>query len=78
MPETADLICEGSCNPGIKDLDRAVRTYRVGEIRSSTGYFGPMDDRVLLGALRTLKHTAHERVSPEGWQCVVCRQVRKF
>lgn len=57
------LICEGVCNPTIRDYDELVRRWRnTQEQFKPARRFDPPADMA-----RDLKHTTHIAVGPEMW-----------
>lgn len=76
------LVCEGGCNPDLREYDRVCR-------RVSQEGMGPMLIQVVAELVRTLRHTPHipdgERLvfsSTVGWCrnyfCAVCGHKRIY
>lgn len=65
------MVCEGACNPTVRELDELVRTERR---RMREG--PPVFSESLLARLRTLRHTPHAPVG-ERWQCERCSTSRR-
>jgi hypothetical protein len=76
------LICEGSCNPLIDQIDNAVRVLRKGYRQADGSSFfpvrGPLPDGRVLAQVKALKHTPHTRVSPGTCACDVCKTERRY
>ena len=76
--DTRILVCEGPCNPNIKEYDEQVVEYGGG--RSARD--------LIIEWSRGLKHTQHVRISGDHWQigqgwsryykCEICGTVREF
>jgi hypothetical protein len=89
--ETRLLVCEGKCNPDLKDYDMASsRTARAcaEDLEDGPKYQPTTSDaRFFGGWARKLKHTTHTCISSinyhnNGWkrkyQCNVCGRSRWF
>lgn len=68
------LICEGPCNPGLRQLDIDIARLRHGDPR---GNVIPFDDYRLLTRLRAMRHTPHRHVAGLIWTCEVCNAERR-
>lgn len=69
------LICEGTCNPDLARVDRAVSV-----ARASSPYDGaPIGDERLYVQQRALRYTAHDATEREFVRvCTVCGTRRRF
>lgn len=66
---TFPLVCEGACNPDIRNLDRRVRVMFVERGALTEG---------VLAEQRALAYTPHVRLSDRRYLCALCRTVRAY
>ena len=75
---TYSLICEGRCNPQIKQLDAAI----VVEERRSRGAdrdgHVPLSAPPLIRRLRSLQYTSHVMVHEYEAECTICGTHRQY
>lgn len=73
------LVCEGSCNPQLPDLDREVAEIRREESRRRMAERGVVPLYGTIAArLRQLVHTWHTPQPFGAWTCSVCGRERIF
>jgi hypothetical protein len=73
MAETKQLVCEGACNPTIKQVDTAMR--EEARRNQSQPPFGEQ----LWPLQRDLKYTTHASTSREHfYRCLTCGNERRF
>lgn len=66
-PRPCLLVCEGRCNPDIRQVDRIVaREY---------AQYGRLSDRSR-ALLRRLRHTPHDPIEGGRFICLHCRRIR--
>lgn len=85
MHEDAILVCEGKCNPDIKDYDATVG--RIMQAWEGKTPFRSEERLTIYEWGRKLVHTAHIAVSnvrwagrgwTRTWKCAECGQNREF
>ena len=65
------LICEGQCNPGIRELD--------AEVSQAIDYEGrPLSNASIIARQRALKYTEHEEIGFNTAMCGICVAGRKY
>ena len=80
MTDTRQLICEGACNPQLRQLDEqritATKAWSPERHQMPSMPYGWID------AMRTLVHTPHHREAPgfmgNIWTCTKCGQTRRW
>ncbi|MBM4224991.1 MAG: hypothetical protein FJ167_09415 [Gammaproteobacteria bacterium] len=80
MSETRHLVCEGTCNPGLAQLDeqrrQACRSWSPERSQMPSMHPDWLD------AMRQLVHTVHCREAPgfmsNIWTCAVCGATRRW
>lgn len=79
MPEAEvkRLICEGDCNPDIRDIDAQVAHQRRREKGLSFSRMFPINGEVA-HRIRNLTYTPHERRGPSTYVCTRCGSTRQF
>jgi hypothetical protein len=75
--DTAQLICEGACNPMITRTDKDIKGLLHTTLDNEGGVIAPLDDRDLVRRLRLLVHTPHEGRG-SWWRCTVCARARRW
>ena len=68
------LMCEGSCNPGIKEHDKAVQDWNA-KLDSGRGF--PLPPEIIRWT-QAATYTGHTSVYPNAAKCVVCGTVRRY
>lgn len=76
-PEVRRLICEGDCNPDIRDIDAQVAHQRSRERGLSLRRMFPIHETVAR-RIRHLTYTPHERKDASTYVCTVCHHARKW
>lgn len=73
------LVCEGACNPGIQELDAAVRKYRSSPMGTvARRHQAPMISDDLYDRLHGLRHTPHKLTALHGATCLSCGTERRY
>jgi hypothetical protein len=75
MKRKYQIVCEGACNPGIAELDRATngKSKKPGTMPPP-----PNLPYKTLEKIRNLAHTPHSRVDGERVSCDVCGHEREW
>lgn len=68
------IVCEGPCNPKLKDLDAAV----AKAVTPSTARKRPTITPEVLEGLGKLVHTRHDYLGKDQYACSACGTVRRF
>ena len=68
------LMCEGSCNHGIKEHDKAVQDWNA-QRDGVRGVPIPLD---IIRWTQSATYTGHTSVNPNGAKCLVCGNVRRY
>jgi hypothetical protein len=76
-PEVKSLICEGDCNPDIRDIDAQITLQRLRERGMSFRRMFPISG-ALADRIRHLQYTPHERRGPSTYVCIHCGSIRRF
>lgn len=76
-PPVRNLICEGDCNPDIRDIDAQVALQRSRERGLSLRRMFPISDE-LAQRIRHLTYTPHEHRGPSTYVCTRCGTSRKY
>ena len=80
MSETRLLVCEGACNPYLRELDE--QRLRATKAWSPVRDAMPAMPDGWLDAMRAVRHTAHHREAPgfmgNIWTCQSCGASRRW
>ena len=73
------LVCEGSCNPGVTDLDLAIRRFRAAmQSRADPTQRIELIGDATLARLHALRHTPHLMTTQVLAVCTVCGHGRRY
>jgi hypothetical protein len=72
MTTAAVLICEGSCNPSVRAIDRELEQFREHHEPPEVPPWS------LCASLRNLRYTLHRMQSTDHAVCTQCGALRRF
>ncbi len=71
MSETLQLICEGTCNPNLKDIDSQIGKHKKYDEN-------PVGGPWLWAQQRTLRYTEHVMIQDHVARCLTCWRTRVY